>query len=210
VTTHAVTVVQPDVRRRGQLYVGLAALAWSTAGLLQRELSVDVPTQLAGRALFAFLALAALAALSNRARTLEAFRSMGLAGLAVAVCTAVASGSFIVALNHANVANVLFMQALAPIAAAILAWVALGEAVTAAKPAKQARPVALSFSERHDLNRGQCSPPTRAAGAERTHRCDSRRHAAATHLDLRAAVSPQAVIHRAWRRLQALQPVPAW
>ena len=79
-TTHAVSVVQPDVRRRGQLYVGLAALAWSTAGLFQRELSVDIPTQLAGRALFAFLALGALAALSNRARTLEAFRSMGSRG----------------------------------------------------------------------------------------------------------------------------------
>src|SRR5687768_6652289 len=72
VTTHAVSVVQPHVRRRGQLYVGLAALAWSTAGLLQRELSVDIPTQLAGRALFAFLALAALAALSNPSRTREA------------------------------------------------------------------------------------------------------------------------------------------
>jgi drug/metabolite transporter (DMT)-like permease len=128
--THAVSVAQPDVRRRGQLYVVLAALAWSTAGVLQRELSVDMPTQLAGRALFAFLALAALAALSNRDRTLEAFRSMGRAGLAIAVCTAVASSSFIVALNHASVANVLFMQALAPIAAAVLAWIALGEAVT--------------------------------------------------------------------------------
>ena len=130
VATHAVTVIQPNVRRRGQLYVGLALLAWSTAGLLQRELSVDIPTQLAGRAFFAFLVLAFLAVLSNRARTLEVFRSMGLAGLAVAVFTAVASGSFIVALNHANVANVLFMQAVAPIAAAVLAWVALGEAVT--------------------------------------------------------------------------------
>jgi len=56
---------------------------------------------------------------------------MGLAGLTVAVCTVVASSSFIVALNHANVANVLFMLALAPIAAAVLAWIALGEAVTA-------------------------------------------------------------------------------
>jgi drug/metabolite transporter (DMT)-like permease len=128
--TQAVSVAQPDVRRRGQLYVGLAALAWSTAGVLQRELSVDVPTQLAGRALFAFLALAAFVALSNRGRTLEAFRSMGRAGLAVAVCTAVASSAFIVALNHASVANVLVMQALAPIAAAVLAWMALGEAVT--------------------------------------------------------------------------------
>jgi drug/metabolite transporter (DMT)-like permease len=119
-----------SVRRRGQLFVGLAAVAWSTAGVLQRELSVGTATQLAGRALFAFLALLAVVAVSNGARTFDVFRSMGIAGLAVAVCTAIASGSFIVALNHANVANVLFMQAAAPIAAALLAWIALGESIT--------------------------------------------------------------------------------
>jgi drug/metabolite transporter (DMT)-like permease len=43
---------------------------------------------------------------------------------------AVASGSFIVALNHATVANVLFMQAVAPVLAALLAWTALGEKVS--------------------------------------------------------------------------------
>jgi hypothetical protein len=41
-----------DVRRRGQLYVELAALMWSSAGVLQRELSVSVATQVAGRACF--------------------------------------------------------------------------------------------------------------------------------------------------------------
>ncbi|HUQ21400.1 MAG TPA: DMT family transporter [Gaiellaceae bacterium] len=117
-------------RRRGQLYIAAAAVAWSTAGGLQRELTVDTPTQLAGRALVAFLALAAFVALRERGRTLGVFRSMGIAGLGVAVCTAIASGSFIVALNHATVANVLFMQAVSPIAAALLAWAALGEPVT--------------------------------------------------------------------------------
>ena len=117
-------------RRRGQLFVALAAVAWSTAGVLQRELTVDTATQLAGRALFALLFVGAFVAVVNRGGTVEAFRSMGWAGLAVAACTAIASGCFIVALNHANVANVLFMQALSPIAAALLAWVALGEAVT--------------------------------------------------------------------------------
>ena len=34
--------------RRGQLYVALGAIAWSTAGVLQRELSADTPTQLSG------------------------------------------------------------------------------------------------------------------------------------------------------------------
>jgi drug/metabolite transporter (DMT)-like permease len=119
-----------SVRRRGQLFVALAALAWSSAGVLQRELSVGTTTQLAGRALFACVALAAFVAVSNRGRTIVAFRSMGTAGFAVAICTAIASGSFIVALNHATVANVLFLQAAAPIAAALLAWIALGESIT--------------------------------------------------------------------------------
>jgi drug/metabolite transporter (DMT)-like permease len=42
---------------------------------------------------------------------------------------AVSSGSFIVALNHSSVANVLFMQALAPILAAVLGML-LGEPVS--------------------------------------------------------------------------------
>jgi drug/metabolite transporter (DMT)-like permease len=120
-----------SARRRGQLLIAAAAVAWSTAGGLQRELSVDTTTQLAGRAFFAFLALAAFVAVRNRRGTIGAFRSMGPAGLGVAVCTAIASGSFIVALNHAAVANVLFLQAVSPIAAALLAWVALGERITA-------------------------------------------------------------------------------
>jgi drug/metabolite transporter (DMT)-like permease len=106
-------------------------VAWSTAGGLQRELSVDTPTQVAGRAFFAFIALTLFVAVRNRGRTIAVFRSMGIAGLGVAVCTAIASGTFVVALNHANVANVLFMQALSPIAAASLAWIALGESITA-------------------------------------------------------------------------------
>ena len=119
-----------STRRRGQLYIAAAAVAWSTAGGLQRELSVDTPTQVAGRAFFAFVALAIFVAIRNRRRTITAFTSMGIAGLGVAVCTAVASGTFIVALNHATVANVLFLQAVSPVAAALLAWVALGESVT--------------------------------------------------------------------------------
>jgi drug/metabolite transporter (DMT)-like permease len=133
----------PDThqRRRGRLFVTLAAVAWSTAGLFQRELSVDVPTQLAGRALFAALGLLAYIAVSERGRVLEAFRAIGRGGIAIVVLLAVSSGSFLVALNHASVANVLFMQALAPIIAAALGsllgesvatrtWIAMGVALT--------------------------------------------------------------------------------
>jgi drug/metabolite transporter (DMT)-like permease len=130
VTASIVASEDRSVRRRGQLFVALAALAWSSAGVLQRELSVGTTTQLAGRALFACIALAGFVAVSNRGRTIAAFRAMGTAGFAVAICTAIASGSFIVALNHATVANVLFMQAAAPIFAALLAWITLAESIT--------------------------------------------------------------------------------
>jgi drug/metabolite transporter (DMT)-like permease len=119
------------VRRRGQLFVAGAALAWSSAGPLQRELSVGTATQVAGRAVFAALALLAfVAVVEGRAGTARAFASVGRAGVGVAVCLAVASGSFVTALNHTTVANVLFMQALAPIAAALIAWAALRERVS--------------------------------------------------------------------------------
>jgi drug/metabolite transporter (DMT)-like permease len=117
-------------RRRGQLFVVLAAIAWSSAGVVQRELSVDTATQLAGRAVFAALALALFVAVLSRGRLVAAFRAIGVAGLAVAATTAIASGMFILALNHATVANVLFMQAASPVAAALLAWFAFGESIT--------------------------------------------------------------------------------
>ena len=126
----AVALETHSVRRRGQAYVALAALAWSSAGVLQRELSVGTATQVAGRALVAAVALLAFVATSERGSPLRAFRSMGRAELAVAVLTAIASGTFIVALNHTTVANVLFMQAVAQIAAALIAWAGLREAVS--------------------------------------------------------------------------------
>jgi drug/metabolite transporter (DMT)-like permease len=72
------------------------------------------------RAVFAALALAVYVIAVERGGTLRAFRAVGLAGLVLAVLLAVSSGSFIAALNHTSVANVLFMQALAPVLAAAL------------------------------------------------------------------------------------------
>jgi drug/metabolite transporter (DMT)-like permease len=119
------------LRRRGQIYVALAALAWSSAGVLQRELSVGTATQVAGRALFAAIGLFGFVALSERSGVWRAFRSIGWAELGVAVLTATASATFIVALNRTTVANVLFMQAAAPILAALIAWIGFREAISA-------------------------------------------------------------------------------
>jgi drug/metabolite transporter (DMT)-like permease len=115
--------------RRGRLFVALAAIAWSTAGLLQRELTVDVATQLAGRALFAVVGVGGYVVVSERGRVQQAFRAIGGGGLAIAALLAISSAAFFVALNYASVANVLFMQALAPIIAALLG-LTLGDRVS--------------------------------------------------------------------------------
>lgn len=125
---------------KGRLYVALAAVAWSTAGLLQRELSVDTGSQVAGRALFAFVGVLLYVIVIERRGTLGAFRAIGRDGLLVVAFLAISSASFFVALNHASVASVLFMQALAPIAAAVIGtaigdpvqrrtWIAMGVAI---------------------------------------------------------------------------------
>jgi drug/metabolite transporter (DMT)-like permease len=114
---------------RGRLYIACAALAWSSAGVLQRELRVDLATQLAGRALFAAVALLAFVVATERRGTWRAFRRMGGAELGFAVSLAASSGTFIVALNHTTVANVLFLQAASPFVAAFLAWLFLHERV---------------------------------------------------------------------------------
>src|SRR5579859_132925 len=116
---------------RGQVAVALAAVAWSTAGVLQRQLSVGVAIQVGGRALFAAVAVATYVAVAERGRVLEACRSVGGAGVGFAACLAVSSGSFIVALNHASVAQVLFIQAIAPVLAALLGRGLLDERLSA-------------------------------------------------------------------------------
>ncbi len=111
-------------RRRGELYAVLAAAVWSSAGILQRQLSVSAATQIAGRSTFAFLALGiyVLAFQRGEARTIAT-----VGGLVVAASMAVANASFMLSLNHASVAHVLFFQALAPLVAALLGAKLVGE-----------------------------------------------------------------------------------
>jgi drug/metabolite transporter (DMT)-like permease len=130
VASAAVVAEEAGRRRRGQIYVALAAVAWSTAGVLQRQLTLDTSTQVFGRAAFAGAALLGYVAIVERGQVLRGFRSIGGAGIAVALCVAIASGSFIGALNHASVARVLFILAVAPVLAALLAWATLGEPIS--------------------------------------------------------------------------------
>jgi hypothetical protein len=102
-----VRVASPGARPLGSAYVALAALMWSLAGILQRQLHMSLASQLAGRAAFAFLAVLVFVAVAERGQVIRAFRAIGRPGLAVAALIAIASGSFITALNDTSVANVL-------------------------------------------------------------------------------------------------------
>ncbi len=115
--------------REGQLAILVAAIAWSTAGLAQRGLDASPATQVAGRAAFAAVALFVLVLATERGGIARAFRRMGRSGLAMAVFLAISSGSFLLALNYTTVANVLFMQAAAPMMAALLGWALLSERI---------------------------------------------------------------------------------
>lgn len=129
-TSSAAARLDAGEQRRGQIYVALGAVAWSTAGLAQRDLSVDAATQLGGRAVFAMLALFVFVAVSERDRgVVAAFRGIGRTGLVVAGLVAISSATFIIALNHTSVAHLLFLLAIAPLTAALLARVTLGELI---------------------------------------------------------------------------------
>ena len=120
--------------RLGVLLVAGSALTWSFGGAIARFITVDDNwTIVFWRSCFAALFLLAFMLYRDGFRgTLHLFRDMGLAGLGVAACFAIASTSFIVALAHTTVANILLMQAGVPLFAALLAWALFGERVSRA------------------------------------------------------------------------------
>jgi drug/metabolite transporter (DMT)-like permease len=118
-----------DAARRGQLLCAAAAIAWSSAGPVQRAVDATSATQVAVRAGVGALALFAYLLVRRGRGTLAAFRSVGRAGLVVAVALAIVSSAFILALAHTSVAHVLLFQATSPFLAALLAWLVMREGI---------------------------------------------------------------------------------
>lgn len=107
-----------------------AAVFWSTGGLIARHVETDQWNILFYRGLFAALTLLAFLLWRDGSKVWSLFRGLGYPGLVVAVCFATASTSFVVALQHTSVANILFVQSSSPLVAAMLAWLWLGERMT--------------------------------------------------------------------------------
>ncbi len=132
-STLPVTPTLPESRGQGvgaALVLG-AAVAWSFGGTLARFLHIeDGWTVVFWRSLFAALFLLGFMLLRDGPRgTVQLFKGMGLAGIAVGICFATASTSFILALAYTTVANVMLIQAGVPLIAALMAWMLFREKV---------------------------------------------------------------------------------
>lgn len=122
-------VVAQSHHRTGVILIAAAAVIWSTGGLLGRMVETEPATKLFLRSGFACLALFIYVAIRHRGKVIEAFRDLGWAGIIVACCFATASSCFIFALEYTTVANILFIQAAAPVFAGLLGWVLMREPV---------------------------------------------------------------------------------
>ncbi|TWH00603.1 EamA domain-containing membrane protein RarD [Mesorhizobium sp. J18] len=118
-------VVSSAEERTGFLLVFLSALFWSFGGAIGRFLETDDSWMVIfWRSLWAAVFLIGFMLWRDGMRgTVALFRGMGIPGIAVATCFAVASTSFVVALGYTTVANILLMQAGVPLLAALISWV---------------------------------------------------------------------------------------
>jgi drug/metabolite transporter (DMT)-like permease len=117
--------------RLGATLVFLSALFWSFGGAIARFLDIESSwTIVFWRALFAGLFLLAFLLIRDGPReTFRLYRNMGFPGLAVAFGFAVASTSFIIAIQFTTVANVILIQAGVPLLAALMAWIVYRERI---------------------------------------------------------------------------------
>ena len=128
---NAGATVSTSEERVGFLLVFLSALFWSFGGAIARFIDTgDSWTVVFWRSAWAAAFLFAFMLWRDGPRgTLALFRGMGFPGLAVALCFATASTSFVVALAYTTVANILLMQAGVPLIAALISWLLFRETV---------------------------------------------------------------------------------
>ena len=124
-------MVDASSRRSGITQVAASAVLWSTAGLFVRMADLDIWTIVAWRSLFAFLTLGAIAAVQKRGDLLRSLAAFGSPEAVTIVVTVVSTISYVMALRLTTVANVMTVYAALPFIATGLAFIWLGERVTA-------------------------------------------------------------------------------
>ncbi len=113
--------------RLGLIFVTASAIAWSTAGLFTRIISLDVGTMLVWRGVFGALGILAVAFALQGRSAFSDFRNMGWPGWLFAIVSAFGMLCFITSLRMTTVAHVSIIYATVPFVAAALAWLVIGE-----------------------------------------------------------------------------------
>jgi drug/metabolite transporter (DMT)-like permease len=113
--------------RFGLICVTVSAIAWSTAGLFTRMLELDSWTMLAWRGLFGAFGIAAVMVAMQGWRSLAQAGSLGRPGWVFAIVSALGMICFITSLRYTTVAHVAVIYATAPLLAAGIGWLWLGE-----------------------------------------------------------------------------------
>ena len=113
--------------RLGLIFVTASAIAWSTAGLFTRIISLDVGTMLVWRGVFGALGILAVALALQGRSAFSDFRNMGWPGWLFAIVSAFGMLCFITSLRMTTVAHVSIIYATVPFVAAALAWLVIGE-----------------------------------------------------------------------------------
>jgi drug/metabolite transporter (DMT)-like permease len=111
----------------GTLLLVASATAYSTAGFFTRLIQVDSWTLLFWRGVFGGSFLATVVVVQQRGRLWPAIRAMGIEGVLVAICSAVATVCFLNAMRLTSVADVMVIDAAIPFITAGMAWLILGE-----------------------------------------------------------------------------------
>jgi len=111
----------------GILLLTASAVAYSSAGFFTRLIEVDAWTLLFWRGLFAGFFLAAMMAVQERRRFVQAFLDIGPTGSLVALFSAVATVCFLNAMRQTSVADVMVVDAAIPFITAGVAWLVIGE-----------------------------------------------------------------------------------
>lgn len=150
----------PHDSRRGILLVAGSAIVWSFGGTISRYLEItDSWTVVFWRSIFAALFLLCFMLWRDGPRgTLALFKNMGKPGLGVALCFAIASTSFVIALAYTTVANILLMQAGVPLIAALITWILFHEKISASTWAAIAAVIAGVAIMVSDSFSGKVSP----------------------------------------------------
>ena len=111
----------------GTALLAASAVAYSTAGFYTRLIDLDAWTMLFWRGVFGGLFLTGMLTWREHGRVVRAVCAIGRDGVAIALCSAVATVCFLNALRLSTVADVLVIDATIPFVTAGIAWLVLRE-----------------------------------------------------------------------------------